>query len=205
MFHSRQVENKLHGQVIKTGFELVHTLTIILLQITMDPVPLLRLPMNKKQFKLLTGLWFKYNSLAKSLSFVPDIHMIQYWSDLRMENGKSKERKIALHSICRSKLDSLVAKQNEMRKSSSTTGFNSAMAKFKSLDDCGLEEVKSASKNRTGHYNTVNKVSVLADASGKAQHLSTSSLDGNLIIWNVNEVMANSDLSQLTLWSKNYK
>lgn len=85
------------------------------------------------------------------------------------------------------------------KNNAASNGFGSAMAKFKSLDNCGMEQVSSASKNRTGHYNSVNSVSVLSDASGKPVQVSTSSLDGNLIIWNVNEVIANSGLDQMSI------
>mgnify|MGYP001149001373 CR=1 FL=1 len=117
--------------------------------------------------------------------------------DLKKENGKLLGGYNKALQLNRSKIDLLLAQKNELKKTAS--GFGSAMAKFKSLDNCGIEEVTSASKNRTGHYNTVNKISVLSDQAGKAIQLSTSSLDGNLIIWNVNEVIANNGLSQLNI------
>jgi hypothetical protein len=99
----------------------------------------------------------------------------------------------------RSKIDLLLAQANVSNKKGASTIFGSAMAKFKSLDNCGVDQVSSASKNRTGHYNSVNKISVLSDASGKPVQVSTSSLDGNLIIWNVDEVLANRGLDQMSI------
>lgn len=68
------------------------------------------------------------------------------------------------------------------------------MNKFKQMDDCGREGTASGQKS-SGHFNTLNKLTVFP----KSMTVSTSGLDGNVIIWNVDTLATSNSLSQLAL------
>ena len=54
----------------------------------------------------------------------------------------------------RKKIDELLSTSSSKKSSESST-FGSAFAKFKSMDDCGLNDSKSADSKISGHKNTI--------------------------------------------------
>lgn len=54
----------------------------------------------------------------------------------------------------RAKGDDLLATDGKEKSSSSST-FGSAFAKFKSMDDCGVNDPKTSGSKKSGHRNTI--------------------------------------------------
>lgn len=56
--------------------------------------------------------------------------------------------------IFRKKIDDLLSTDGNKKTSTSST-FGSAFAKFKSMDDCGVSEAKNHDSKKSGHRNTI--------------------------------------------------
>lgn len=99
---------------------------------------------------------------------------------------------------CRSIVDELSGADESKKMASSA--FGSAFAKFKSMDDCGTSANKSASTpQKSGHKNTISQLDVLKNGSGQISEISTSSFDGNLIIWDIKNVLNIQRVSNLQI------
>lgn len=100
---------------------------------------------------------------------------------------------------CRNIVDELVG-AGANNKSGSSSAFGSAFAKFKSMDECGTSSHNSNSTlSKTGHMNTISQLDLLKNESGQISEISTSSFDGNLIIWNIQNIMNTQRVSKMKI------
>ena len=82
------------------------------------------------------------------------------------------------------------------------------------MDDCGVKDSKTSDSQTAGHKNTITyvlyfvycfncfvfrKLSLIKSENGKISEISTSSLDGNLIIWDLESVLTTQKFSNLSI------
>lgn len=65
------------------------------------------------------------------------------------------------------------------------------------MDECALKEAANSSDSNHGHRNTVSKISIIPDEKGNVKKISTSSHDGCLIIWDLENILINQKFSSL--------
>eukprot|EP00761_Pharyngomonas_kirbyi_P012039 gb/GECH01012066.1/.p1 GENE.gb/GECH01012066.1/~~gb/GECH01012066.1/.p1 ORF type:complete len:357 (+),score=86.64 gb/GECH01012066.1/:1-1071(+) len=73
--------------------------------------------------------------------------------------------------------------EGEGKKKQAKSGFGSAFAKFE-------QQTSEEEELKTRHKNSVSRLSIVEQASGKVSKFSTSGIDGRVVIWNTSDIKA---------------